>query len=243
MNCCPRALRAAGLRLSRPTQNFLSSTVSRASPARPTPLPSLPRPTAVLSCTSFHSSAHTRKQPPPRRTPPQPASSDGNPPSAPRGATDFNSLDIFSNTPVPSTSVDICYDDGFKLNSGLQAIDGSGVMLVGGEAFSWRPWGKKTSLVNAKGQWEVDTSAFDLLSLVWPRPGMLLYSSYNIWHRMGLLLTCALFRPPDSWIGTRNTPFEPQHEEIHHIPRHASRGSRYTQCGLAVQYAGHRTGS
>ncbi|KAL1897079.1 hypothetical protein Sste5346_004284 [Sporothrix stenoceras] len=168
MNCCQRALRAAGLRLGRPTQSFLSSTASRAS-ARPTPPHSLPRATAVWPCTSFHSSALARRQPPPRQ-----ASGAANPPSAPRGATDFNSLDIFGDTPVPSTSVDICYDDGFKLNSGLQTVDGSGVMLVGGEAFSWRPWGKKTSLVNAKGQFEVDTSAFDLLSLVWPRPDLLI---------------------------------------------------------------------
>ncbi|CAK7267987.1 hypothetical protein SEPCBS119000_002831 [Sporothrix epigloea] len=98
----------------------------------------------------------------------------GNPPAAPRGATDFNSLNIFGDTPVPSTSVDICYSNGFKLNSGLQTLDGSGLLLVGGEAFAWRPWGDKTRLVNAKGQWEVDSSAFGLLSLIWPRPDLLI---------------------------------------------------------------------
>ena len=73
---------------------------------------------------------------------------------------------------MPSTSVDICYSNGFKLNSGLQTLDGSGMLLVGGEAFAWRPWGEqKKQLFNAKGQWEADSSAFGLLSLVWPRPG------------------------------------------------------------------------
>ncbi|CAK7263313.1 hypothetical protein SEPCBS57363_000513 [Sporothrix epigloea] len=97
-----------------------------------------------------------------------------NPPNAPRGATDFNSLNIFGDTPVPSTSVDICYSNGFKLNSGLQTLNGSGMLLVGGEAFAWRPWDDKTHLVNAKGQWEVDSSAFGLLSLIWPRPDLLI---------------------------------------------------------------------
>ncbi|ERT01257.1 hypothetical protein HMPREF1624_02499 [Sporothrix schenckii ATCC 58251] len=29
-------------------------------------------------------------------------------------------------------------------------------------------------MVNPKGQWEVDTSAFNLLGLVWPRPDLLI---------------------------------------------------------------------
>ena len=52
-------------------------------------------------------------------------------------------------------------------------------MLVGGEAFEWRPWrgsGNKQkqeqmSLINEKGQWEVEESSWGVLGLVWPRPG------------------------------------------------------------------------
>ncbi|KAI1768753.1 hypothetical protein GGR53DRAFT_351304 [Hypoxylon sp. FL1150] len=102
--------------------------------------------------------------------------------SAPRSAgdepppTDFGALDVLGNTPVPSTSIDVCMSDGFHLNSGARILDGAGVLLVGGEAFSWRPWlsrGEKR-LVNKKGQWEVPNDTFGLLSLIWPRPDLLI---------------------------------------------------------------------
>lgn len=86
--------------------------------------------------------------------------------------TDFSRMDMLGQTPAPSTSVDICSSDGFKLNSGVSIYDGDGVMLVGGEAFAWRPWGPDLKLVNAKGQWEVREEAFAVLDLLWPRPGM-----------------------------------------------------------------------
>ncbi|KAI2615504.1 hypothetical protein GGR54DRAFT_292605 [Hypoxylon sp. NC1633] len=90
--------------------------------------------------------------------------------------TDFEKLDVLGNTPVPSTSVDACLSDGFQLNSGKKIFDGSGVLLVGGEAFSWRPWlsrGEKR-LLNKKGQWEVPNDTFGLLGLIWPRPDLLI---------------------------------------------------------------------
>lgn len=86
--------------------------------------------------------------------------------------TDFSRMDMLGQTPAPSTSVDICSSDGFKLNSGVSIYDGNGVMLVGGEAFAWQPWGKDLKLVNAKGQWEVREEAFAVVDLLWPRPGM-----------------------------------------------------------------------
>ena len=67
------------------------------------------------------------------------------------------------------------------------------MLLVGGEAFKWRPWlavdggrdgGKdgdgqidrlknKTDLLkNRHGQWEVHESCWGLLDLVWPKPGI-----------------------------------------------------------------------
>ncbi|OTA91857.1 hypothetical protein M434DRAFT_396940 [Hypoxylon sp. CO27-5] len=90
--------------------------------------------------------------------------------------TDFGALDVLGNTPIPSTAVDVCTSDGFHLNSGAKVIGGSGVLLVGGEAFSWRPWiarGEKR-LLNQKGQWEVPNETFGLLSLIWPRPDLLI---------------------------------------------------------------------
>ena len=77
------------------------------------------------------------------------------------------------------------------MNSGVKIVGGSGVLLVAGEAFGWRPWeaglgsevkgsgradyglgdGNGKRLVNAKGQWEVGDDAWGLLGLVWPKPG------------------------------------------------------------------------
>ncbi len=86
-------------------------------------------------------------------------------------ATDFGRMDVLADTPVPSTAVEACLRDGFQLSSGLSIRGGNGVLLVGGEAFSWKPWRAGKSLVNGKGQWGVDSDAFGLLGLVWPRPG------------------------------------------------------------------------
>lgn len=85
--------------------------------------------------------------------------------------TDFSRMDMLSQAPAPSTSVDICSSDGFKLNSGVSIDDGKGVVLLGGEAFEWQPWGPDLRLINAKGQWEVPEGAFGMFDLVWPRPG------------------------------------------------------------------------
>lgn len=82
-------------------------------------------------------------------------------------------MDVLGNTPVPSTIVDICMSDGFQLNSGARITDGSGVILVGGEAFEWKPWLPRGEprLLNAKGQWEIPNESLGMLSLIWPRPG------------------------------------------------------------------------
>jgi hypothetical protein len=83
----------------------------------------------------------------------------------------------------------------------VKIVGGSGVLLVAGEAFGWRPWeaglvskageggevrgasgagagkyGAGKRLVNDKGQWEVEDDAWGLLGLVWPKPGMQSYS-------------------------------------------------------------------
>jgi hypothetical protein len=81
---------------------------------------------------------------------------------------------VLGHIPSPSTSIDACLWDGFHLDSGVKITGGTGVLLVAGEAFNWRPWeaGRgNLKLVNARGQWDVDDEAWGLLGLVWPKPG------------------------------------------------------------------------
>jgi NADH dehydrogenase [ubiquinone] 1 alpha subcomplex assembly factor 3 len=77
---------------------------------------------------------------------------------------------------------------GFVFSNQLK-VAGSGVLLVGGEVFRWKPWirpghGEGTTgggattndiltgkLLNQKGQWDVDVGAWGVLDLVWPKPG------------------------------------------------------------------------
>ncbi|OIW33993.1 hypothetical protein CONLIGDRAFT_711806 [Coniochaeta ligniaria NRRL 30616] len=94
--------------------------------------------------------------------------------------TDFARMDVLGQTPPPATSIDACLPDGFVLADGTVTIsDGSGALLVAGEAFAWRPWDMTSKkLVNSKGQWdlgpEVLEQAFGVLGLVWPRPDLLI---------------------------------------------------------------------
>lgn len=114
------------------------------------------------------------------RDPPSnlPATNDRGPKSTEDTVTDFGIMDVLSSTPAPTTAIDACLSDGFHFDNGLKISGGSGCLLVGGEAFSWRPWeagGNRESLLNAKGQWEVGEDGWGLLNLVWPKPGQ--YSS------------------------------------------------------------------
>jgi hypothetical protein len=120
-----------------------------------------------------------------------PASHDRGPKSDEDTQTDFASLDVLRNTAPPATGVDACTKNGFALNNQMR-ISGSGVLLVGGEAFRWRPWLREDRkegtiaeggvgddamtgrLQNAKGQWEVPDAAWGLLEIVWPKPGKVL---------------------------------------------------------------------
>ncbi|KAH9828065.1 Protein of unknown function (DUF498/DUF598) [Teratosphaeria destructans] len=126
---------------------------------------------------------------------PPPKNKDRGPKSEEDTQTDFNEMDILSSTPPPSTGVDACLETGFALNSGLK-VTGAGVLLVAGEAFKWRPWAKEGrkagtigaggkgdddkgvrsiggKLLNQKGQFEVDKSAWGVLDIVWPKPDLL----------------------------------------------------------------------
>ncbi|KAJ5289853.1 uncharacterized protein N7443_010106 [Penicillium atrosanguineum] len=114
----------------------------------------------------------------------KPVSHDRGPESDESTQTDFAALDVLGNMPAPSTAVDATLDSGFHLNSGVKISGGDAVILVGGEAFAWRPWKTvqgaandreaKASMINAKGQFEIDEAAWGLLSAVYPRPDMLI---------------------------------------------------------------------
>lgn len=128
-----------------------------------------------------------------------PKSRDRGPKSDEDTQTDFGALDVLRNTAAPATSIDATTSDGFALNNQMR-VSGCGLLLVGGEAFRWRPWvqggkegavvegadGSRTGrLTNAKGQWEVSEGSWGILELVWPKPGM-----YNASWNPGSNLTC-----------------------------------------------------
>jgi NADH dehydrogenase [ubiquinone] 1 alpha subcomplex assembly factor 3 len=122
-----------------------------------------------------------------------PKTKDRGPTSKEDTQTDFAAMNVLGATPTPTTAIDACAHDGFALNSGLK-IAGSGVLLVGGDAFNWKPWiseGRKEGTIgegalgddnkgvssvggtlrNKKGQWEVAEHSWGLLDAVWPKPG------------------------------------------------------------------------
>ena len=101
-------------------------------------------------------------------------------------------MDIFStsNSPTPATSIDACTSDGFHLNNGIKTTGGKGVLLVGGECFTWDPWSavKATSaspleasaargqsdLLDARGTLQIPELAWSLLAVLHPKPDLLL---------------------------------------------------------------------
>ncbi|KAL1305662.1 hypothetical protein AAFC00_007256 [Neodothiora populina] len=130
------------------------------------------------------------------RTSNAPKSRDRGPASEEDTQTDFAAMNILGNTPAPTTAIDACASDGFALNNGMKIIE-AGVLLVGGEAFKWKPWireGRKEGtigagavgdddkgvmsrggkLLNAKGQFDVTDECWGLLELVWPKPDLLI---------------------------------------------------------------------
>lgn len=135
-----------------------------------------------ISRQARYSTPHPRIVPAPRHlstsaflsASPKPKHHDRGPASTEDTQTDFGAMNVLGHIPQPSTSIDACLYDGFHLNSGVKITEGSGVLLVGGEAFNWRPWEAGSGdmrLVNKKGQWDVEDGAWGLLGLVWPKPG------------------------------------------------------------------------
>jgi hypothetical protein len=146
-----------------------------------------------------------------RAQPPKPQNHDRGPPSTEKTQTDFAELDVFGNIPAPATAIDACLDDGFHLDNGMKITGGDGVLLVGGEAFRWRPWEAfrrdddsggavkkhQTNMVNEKGQFEVPEEVWGLLGLVWPRPGgffLLFSTTFPLFPFSGLSLEKVCFR-------------------------------------------------
>ena len=87
-------------------------------------------------------------------------------------------MNVLGNTPIPSSNIDACVTDGFHLSSGLKISGGSGCMLIGGEAFVWRPWDAsgemekgRGRMLDKRGVWEIEDGGWGVLGVVWPKPG------------------------------------------------------------------------
>ncbi|KAL2049039.1 hypothetical protein ABVK25_010710 [Lepraria finkii] len=92
-----------------------------------------------FTCPTPH--PHNNRPPPlPAPPPSAPKSTDRGPVSDESTQTDFGSMDVFSNAPAPTASIDACTSDGFHLDNGVKIGGGSGLLVVAGEAFTWRPW-------------------------------------------------------------------------------------------------------
>lgn len=114
---------------------------------RSTPSSSLTYQRYVCQCRSYanHSSNASARQ---RATPRQARDlqdPDRGPQSKEDTVTDFGALNVLGAAPAPTTSVDVCISDGFMLDSGLRIEDGDGLLLIGSEAFVWRPWMAQSS--------------------------------------------------------------------------------------------------
>ncbi|PSN65189.1 hypothetical protein BS50DRAFT_575253 [Corynespora cassiicola Philippines] len=179
---------------ARPLKNILKSHPARLSAPRSFSQPASPFPRANPSPRSSpqrpcYRSLHVSAPYAGASRPPK--SRDRGPKSNEDTQTDFGALDVLRNTPPPATAIDACTHDGFALNNQVR-VSGCGVLLVGGEAFRWRPWlrsdGKEGTvaeggvrddvmagrLLNAKGQWEVPDKSWGILELVWPKPDLLI---------------------------------------------------------------------
>lgn len=187
----------------------------------------------------------------PRAQPPKPQTRDRGPRSSETTQTDFAALDVLGNLPTPATAVDACLDDGFHLDNGIKVTGGDGVLLVGGEAFTWRPWqafdhggaDAKSMMVNEKGQFEVAEEVWGLLGLVWPRPGEFCPLNNRIYFSTGLrlIIIVRLCRPSDPRPGVVCVPCVARDEAAYQLAGHSDRGSGHQERGSTVQPARNRT--
>ncbi|KAJ5774293.1 hypothetical protein N7457_009189 [Penicillium paradoxum] len=172
-----RALRTSLVhthRTSNLTRSFPIPSISCPISSCSTPIPSTHRNYSSIRPTRMIPRSHAHK----------PVSHDRGPASKEDTQTNFDALNVLGNIPAPTTAIDACLDSGFHLNNGVKVTNGDGLLLVGGEAFAWRPWKAfegaendrvaKDAMLNAKGQFELDESVWGLLNLVWPKPDMLI---------------------------------------------------------------------
>ncbi|KAF7512637.1 hypothetical protein GJ744_000898 [Endocarpon pusillum] len=163
-----RALRASTTR--QPALHYLT----RRHAFTPYSLQSFPKRSRHVRCLSGTGSL------PRDRTTGPPKSRDRGPASDEATRTDFGAMNILGNMGTPATSIDACVSDGFHLNNGLKTSSGGGIILVGGEAFTWRPWGfisqKPAAMLSKAGSLEIGGSggAWGLLELLWPKPDLLM---------------------------------------------------------------------
>jgi NADH dehydrogenase [ubiquinone] 1 alpha subcomplex assembly factor 3 len=179
-----RALRMSTFRRNPPKASVPSRSYARR-PSHPSRLPD----TATTPLNSFVCSRCLHTSQALYNASRAPKSRDRGPASKEDTQTDFGMLNVLGNTPPPASSIDVTTATGFVFSNQLK-VAGSGVLLVGGEVFRWKPWirpGRKEGtaggggeaddvmrgkLLNEKGQWDVDAGAWGLLDMVWPKPGM-----------------------------------------------------------------------
>lgn len=172
MGSSVRPLRSL-IALSMQTSHLKQSTSSRVRPffAR---LSQSSRSDTYICRRCLHNTRNLKASSPPK-------SRDRGPASKEDTQTDFGALNVLGGTPPPATSIDATTNDGFAFSNNTK-VSGTGVMLVSGEVFRWRPWVRekssndvdgvqKRTLLNAKGQWDVDETAWGVLDVVWPKPG------------------------------------------------------------------------
>lgn len=182
-----------------------------------------------------------------------PKSRDRGPRSNEDTQTDFNALDVLRNTAAPASAIDACTENGFALNNQVR-LSGSGVLLVGGEVYRWRPWvredrregtvgdgatGKDAMtgrLLNAKGQWEVPEGVWGLLELVWPKPGKIAALSGR---ETGLTVAC---RPLDHRYRTSGHAHCARRAKVSKRPRYPARDSGYEKRCRTIQSPGDGAG-
>lgn len=170
-----------------------------------------------------------------------PKSRDRGPKSNEDTQTDFSALDVLRNTATPATAIDACTSEGFALNNRMR-INGSGLLLIGGEAFRWRPWlqegassddGMTGKLLNAKHQWHVRDEAWGLLELVYPKPGEALNHNSSSLQRD----TCSRLHNRPShhrhWSNRRSNCA--RCSSIFEWPWHTARNTRYKERFSSVQ--------
>ncbi|KAJ6074547.1 uncharacterized protein N7446_002324 [Penicillium canescens] len=160
----PQLLRALRTSLTSTPARFIRipSTASKCAIPKPShQLPSTRRNnSSTIRPSRMVSRAHAHK----------PVSHDRGPQSNEDTQTDFAALNVLGNIPAPTTAIDATLDSGFHLNNGVKVTGGDGLLLVGGEAFAWRPWkavegakddrDAKDNMINAKGQFELDESVW-----------------------------------------------------------------------------------